>query len=849
MLNNFDLEKIKGLSSEEASGRIASEGYNEIPSAKKSGVIKILLEIVKEPMFLLLIACGSLYFFLGDIHEGLMLLGFVFVIIGITFYQQNKTERALEALKDLSSPRALVIRDGQQQRIAGRDVVREDIIVISEGDRVPADAVVISCNNLSVDESLLTGESVPVRKAEDKETDAIGKPGGDDLPYIFSGTMVVGGTGLAIVKATGINTELGKIGKSLQALEPEQTQLQKETKELVEKVAIIAIALCAVVIILYGLGRGHWTEGFLAGIALAMSMLPEEFPVILTIFLALGAWRMSKNNVLTRRQHAIQALGSATVLCVDKTGTLTTNKMTVRKLYANGKFFESYDHKALPEDFHEVVEFGILASQQEPFDPMEKALKELSSKTLKETEHIHERWELVQEYPLSKHLLVISHVWKAQEKEDYIIAAKGAPEAIFDLCHLSTEDIKNSTEAVAEMTNNGLRVIGVANAKMKKMPLPSKQHDFEFEFLGLVGFEDPVRETVPAAIKECYSAGIRVIMITGDYPGTAKKIAAQVGLSDPDEIITGSELEKMGDDELKEKIRKVNVFARVVPEQKLRIVNALKSNGEIVAMTGDGVNDAPALKSAHIGVAMGARGTDVAREASSVVLLDDDFSSIVHGVKTGRRIFDNIRKAMAYVLAVHMPIAGITVLAVVLGWPLILLPAHIVFLELIIDPACSVVFEAEKEEANIMRKPPRNPKERIFSRKIVMLCVLQGLAILAAIAALFQIALYANRTETDARALSFAALIIANIFLILANRSWSKNFISTLRTKNNAFWIISGVAALFLALVLYVPFLQELFRFGSLTANDIGLALFAGILCLLWFEVVKKLMNPDKIFS
>jgi P-type Ca2+ transporter type 2C len=844
-MGSIEMENITGLTEAEAQESLKLNGYNEIDGKKKRRFFGMLIEIIKEPMFLLLLACGSIYFFLGDYNEGFMLLSFVFIIIGITFYQENKTERALEALKDLSSPRALVIRGGAQKRIAGREVVLGDILVIAEGDRVPADAIVLSCSNLQADESLLTGEPVPVRKTSaDDNLKAIAQPGGDDLPFIYSGTLIVSGTGIARVKAIGMHTEIGKIGKSLESVKEEKTELQKETADIVKKFAIGALTLCFLVIIIYGLTRGNWIQSILAGITLAMSILPEEFPVVLTIFLALGAWRMSRKNVLARKQHAIQALGSATVLCTDKTGTLTMNKMTIKRLLSDGKFFD-VSAEGLPEGFHEVMEFGSLASQKEPFDPMEKAIKDVLNSKLSNTEHVHADWELVQEYPLTKQLLSLSHVWKSKEREYYVIAAKGAPEAIGDLCHFNKHDMAKLEESVIKMADNGLRVIGVAKAVFRKIPLPEKQHDFDFRFIGLIGFEDPVRTNVPESVKECYDAGIRVVMITGDYPGTARNIAKQIGLRDTENIITGPELNSMSEDELKIRIAKTSIFARVVPDQKLLIVNALKANNEIVIMTGDGVNDAPALKSANIGVAMGARGTDVAREASGVVILDDDFSSIVGGIRMGRRIFDNIRKAMAYVLAVHIPIAGVTLLSVVLRWPLVLLPAHIVFLELIIDPACSVVFEACPEEKNIMKKPPRDVKEKIFNKKTVIVSVLQGFFVAAAVAAVFKISMDMGHSEGQARLFSFITLVVANLGLIIVNLSWSRFSFQALKS-NRALWLVIGGATLMLGLLILVRPLQNLFNFEPITLAEVLISLAIGLTGILWAEVIKELIVKGK---
>ena len=857
-----DIQNLQGLSAAVAAERLKAEGFNELPAAQRRSVLAIAWEVVREPMFLLLVACGALYLLLGDKEEALMLLGFVAVVMGLTLYQERKTERALEALRDLSSPRASVIRDGRQQRIAGREVVRGDLLMIREGDRVPADAVLLRTTNFAVDESLLTGESAPVRKlaAENTVGPEPRRPGGDDTPFVFSGTLVVQGQGLAEVQAIGFQTEIGRIGKALQSVAPEDTLLQQETGRLVKRLAVAGLSLCALMVILYGLahmqapdpataGPGWlehnpgkaWVDGLLAGITLAMATLPEEFPLVLTIFLAMGAWRISRQNVLTRRIPAIETLGSATVLCTDKTGTLTMNQMTMVRLEANGASCnpEQLGATPLPEAVHELVEFGILASQRDPFDPMEKAIHEVGRKFLTRTEHLHEDWELVKEYPLSRSLLALSHVWKSRTSDEFMIAAKGAPEAIADLCHYTAAQQQELAGRINALARDGLRVLGVARARFRQSALPSQQHDFPFEFMGLLGLADPVRPTVPAAVRECHAAGLRVVMITGDYPATAQNIARQIGLP-AERVITGPELSAMDDARLQQHIRDVCIFARVVPEQKLRIVQALKANGEIVAMTGDGVNDAPALKAAHIGIAMGGRGTDVARESSALVLLDDDFSSIVQAVRLGRRIFDNIKKAVAYIFAIHVPIAGMSLIPVLFQWPLVLMPVHILFLELIIDPACSTIFEAEAAEADVMRRPPRDPREPLFSRQNVLRAVLEGLIVLAVVLAVFSVAYHLRGQSADeARALAYTTLIVANLGLILSNRSRTRTILQTLRTPNLALWWVLGGATVFLTLVLSVPFLRGLFRFAALHPLDIAICLAAGIFSILFAELFK----------
>ena len=842
MASGFDIKDVKGLSEDEAARILSTDGPNELPSAKPRSLPAIALGVIREPMFLLLVGGGIIYLLLGDLQEALLLLAFVFVVIGITFYQERKTENALGALRNLSSPRARVIRGGEERRIAGREVVRGDLVIIAEGDRVPADGVVLAATNLSVDESLLTGESAPVRKCEWDGKATNERPGGDDEPFVYSGTLVVQGQALMEVRKTGTHTEIGKIGRSLQTLQVEKTTLEKQTSRLVRNLAIAGGLLSVLVVIAYGLTRGDWLHGILAGVALAMAMLPEEFPVVLTIFLALGAWRMSHQRVLARRMPAIEILGSATVLCVDKTGTLTLNQMSVGQLGVQGIYLDVSQPapEALPEEFHPLVEFSILASQRDPFDPMEKAFHRFGEMYLAQTEHIHRDWVLVRQYPLSKELLAMSQVWRSAKGQGYVIAAKGAPEAIADLCHLDDAQRQALSEQISVMAKKGLRVLGVARAFFDGMEgLPGEQHDFDFQFLGLVGLVDPVRPSVTSAIQECYEAGIRVVMITGDYPATARNIAAQIGLSNPQQVISGDELDAMSDSDLSVRVRDVNIFARVVPEQKLSLIRALKANGEVVAMTGDGVNDAPALKASDIGVAMGARGTDVAREAAGLVLLDDDFSSIVGAIRMGRRIFDNLRKAMAYIFAIHVPIAGLSLIPVAANWPLILLPIHIVFMELVIDPACSIVFEAEPGEANVMRRPPRDPKESVFDRKTLGTSILQGLSVLVVSMGAFMVARYLGLGSLESRTMAFTTLTVANIALILTNVSWSRSIIATLRSPNEAMWFVVGAAFVFLGLAIYLPVLSQLFRFHSLGALEVAVSILAGLSSVLWFEAVK----------
>ncbi|MHB8884270.1 MAG: cation-translocating P-type ATPase [Methylovirgula sp.] len=849
MSNLSSPDPLQGLSEASAQARLKAEGYNELPKSDRRTPLRIFFEVVREPMFSLLLGGGAIYLALGDLKEAIILLVFATFSVVITVVQEARTEGVLEALRELTSPRALVIRDGERKRIAGREVVRGDIIVLQEGDRVPADALLTASQDLQTDESLLTGESLAVRKRA-ADGDALSepiRPGGDDLPYVFSGTLVVRGTGIGAVTATGLRSEIGKIGKSLSTLESEPPRLQAQIRRLVGVFAVVGGAVSLLAVLLYGILRGGWLKAVLAGIALGMSMLPEEFPVVLTVFMAMGAWRISRARVLTRRASAIEALGSATVLCTDKTGTLTENRMSVAELRLSSDEIFRPAHSSgaeVPAQFRELVAYSVMASEQDPFDPMEKAFHALGRAQLAEPEYRDgTEWKRVHVYGLSSGLLALSNVWQHNSaKRDFVIAAKGAPEAIADLCHLAPVEFAALKQSADAMARDGLRVLGVARATFAGKNLPESQHDFDFELAGLVGLADPLRANVPAAIKECRSAGIRVIMITGDYPVTASAIARQAGL-DAEALATGEELSHLSEAELAERVRSVTVFARIMPEQKLRIINALKANGEIVAMTGDGVNDAPSIKAAHIGIAMGGRGTDVAREASSIVVLDDDFNSIVKAIRLGRRIYDNLRKAMGFIFAVHVPIAGLALLPLLFGLPILFGPMHIAFLEMVIDPVCSLVFEAETEEEDVMQRPPRVPDEPLFSAKMIAWSLLQGAFAFTLVAIVFVVALSRGMPENQVRALAFFSLVTAIVGLIFVNRSFSASLGKAIGRPNPALGVIMVAVTLMLGLTLLWPFARSLFNFGPLHFDDLALTLGVGVLVLATLELLKFLLR------
>ncbi|MBI3134370.1 MAG: cation-translocating P-type ATPase [Bacteroidetes bacterium] len=811
----------QGLNSTEAEAKLATHGYNELPASGPRNIWQVAFQVVKEPMFILLISCGSLYMVLGNYQEGIVLLSTIFIIIIITFLQYNKTEKALDALKKLSSPRVLVIRDGQQVRIPGRNVVPGDLLILSEGDRIPADAEIIESVNLSVDESLLTGESLPVFKEAEK------------VNRIFSGTLVVQGTGLAKVLTTGVNAQLGKIAVSLKGVEEDQTRLQVEMKLFIRRIAISSILICIGIVLAFYFTRGNFLQSVLNGLSAAMAILPEEFPVVLTVFLALGAWRLSRQQVLTRKPSAIESLGSATVLCSDKTGTITQNKMEVAALY-NGK--TTLEKTAFSKDqtaVSDLILFARSASRSDATDPMEKAIQALGPDHLK-------TGKLIREYALHKDLLAMTRVVETDAPADRIIACKGAPETILNLCNLNDHEVQTHLDAIRQLAEKGYRILGVASGSWNGHALPEDQTDFAFTFLGFLALEDPIRPEVPSAIRECREAGIKVIMITGDYPATARTIAIQAGFPDTLQVMTGADLNELNDTELIARIEKIDVFARVIPDQKLRIVQALKANGEIVAMTGDGVNDAPALKAANIGIAMGNKGTDVAREASSLVLLDDNFASIVAAIRSGRKIFDNLQKAMSYILAIHIPIIGMTLIpAFIPSLPVLLLPLHIVFMELIIDPVCSVAFESEQEERGIMQRPPRNPNHHFFGMRQISGSLFQGFLIFAMVMAVYFLSIHEGHTEGEVRAIAFSSLIIGNVFLILTNLSKTRSFLAVIRERNRPAMLILTAASVLLILTITIPALLHLFNFEYPGFSHFIPAVTGALLVLTIVELIK----------
>lgn len=827
-----------GLTEREAQLRLKQEGYNELPSDQGRSFLKIIIEVFREPMFAMLMAAGVIYFIIGDWHEAAFLSAFAILSVTITIVQELRSENVLKALKDLTSPRALVIRDGARKRIPGRDVVRGDLVFLTEGDRVPADGRLVDGSDVMADESLLTGESVAVRKKPDTRSDTpFNKPGGDDLPDVYSGTLIVRGYGTAIITHTGIHSQIGEIGRALQSIDTETQNLQKEIGQIVRIFGLSCFGLSTVAIVAYGLLRGSWLEAVLGGIALGMSLLPQEFPMVLTVFMAMGAWRISQVRVLTRRASAIETLGSATVLCTDKTGTLTENRMSVVAIDADGG----------PDFAERVLRIAALASKSETFEPMDAAIflsAQEKGVALPDAAFVHH-------YGLQPELLAVTQIWRISD-QSLLIASKGAPEAIARLCRFNAQDQEALSHRIRMLAERGIRVLGVAEAQMADdgTAFPQSPLAFPFQFVGLVGFADPLRTSARAAVAECHAAGIRVVMITGDYPETANAIAVEAGIAKTNlqnaamsTILTGHQIAAMDEAELAEKCRMVTVFARIMPNQKLRIVNALKSLGEVVAMTGDGVNDAPALKAAHIGIAMGGRGTDVAREASSIVLLDDEFSAIVHTIRLGRRIYDNLQKAMTYIIAVHVPIAGMAMLPIFFGFPLILTPLLIALMEMVIDPVCSVVLEAETEESTVMSRPPRNPHSPLLPPRMAAWGAFQGIMALVATAGVFFFTLHLHMTEEVSRSLAFLCLMASNFALIFANRSYRASIADVFRRDNPLLLVSLMAVPAFLSILFVVKDLRVIFGFAPLGLNQLLTALLPAVLLLLVLGATKKLWD------
>lgn len=831
-----------GLSEAEAAKRSKESGLNELPTDGDRGFFYSFFAIARDPMFLLLLACGGLYLILGELKDSLVFLLLTFFLIILTLYQQRKTERALRALKDISAPLALVIRGGVKKKIDSRFLVVGDIVEIHEGSMVPADGVILTELNLLVNEAILTGESAPVKKNIWDGHEELVSPGGDDLPFVFSGTTIV--RGLATIKVTAIagETQIGKIGRSLAEIKEAPTLLEQEIKRLIKWFAIYGVGLSLFVVLLFVWLKHDLLSGVLNGLSLAMAVLPEELTVIIAVFMALGAWRMAKSKALAKKGSAIETLGAVSVLCVDKTGTITKNASRLTTIRINNKELLLGGFKSkLPAAAAELLRAAYLACAEHTHDPLELEIKSQTDHYIPSRGNGLSGLKHLREYPLSRELFAMTNAWQLKNGK-IEAAAKGAPEAIANLCHLTLRQIEEMSREIKLMSDSGLRVLAAARAVHNGKELPLDHHHFDFKYLGLIGFADPIRKEVPAAVKECREAGVRIIMVTGDYPLTAQYIARKIGLENPQEYITGSQLMHMSKAELKSKIKYANIFARILPEQKLMIVEALKANGEVVAMTGDGVNDAPALKAAHIGIAMGEKGTDVARETADLILLNDDFSTIVKAIKMGRRIFDNLRKATAFVFAIHLPIAGLTILPLLTGLPIFFLPIHIAFMELIIDPACSLVFETEEAEPGIMKRPPRRLDQSLFDKRTFIKSLVQGFGVLLIIFLTYILALNVGQSVEAARTIAFVALVMSNLFLIIANLSYAPKLLRILKEKNLPLVFVAFGSLSLVILAIIWPPLRDIFHFSLLNWLGVFGAVAAALIAAVWLEGFKLIL-------
>ena len=823
-----------GLTSAEAKDRLQRDGPNLLPQPERRRRWRIVIDVLREPMLLLLLAATAVYMVLGDLQEALLLGVSVLLVIGLTVYQEQKSERALQALRELGTPRARALRDGAPCILASSDLVVGDVILLAEGERVPADARVLDETDLHADESLLTGESVPVRCAV--------APASAEDALLHASTLVVRGHGTAEVVAVGSRTAVGRIGIALRSIQPEPTPMQHEIRRVVAMFALLSLASCVLVAGLYLATRGGWLDAILAGLTLAMATIPEEFPVVLAVFLALGAWRMAQHKALVRRTPAIEALGATTVLCTDKTGTLTENRMAVAALVVDD---ERADLASIQTPtLRMLLETAALASQPQSHDPMDRALQDAAQR-LDETRAIRQH---VREYPLSPACPAVVHAW-ALPGDALLVACKGAPETVADLCRLPDIRRNSVLAEVDAMARKGLRVLAVASATWPATgatdasALPASMRDFGFSWRGLVGFADPLRAGVPEAVAEAQAAGVRVIMLTGDHLETARAIAHQAGIANGVDVLLGRDIDALDDDALARRISSTNVFARVRPEHKLRLVDAFKRAGQVVAMTGDGVNDAPALMSAHVGIAMGGRGTDVAREAASIVLLDDNFVTVISAIRLGRNIYNNIRRAVHYILAVHVPITGLAILPLLAGGPLVLLPLHVVFLELIIDPACTIVFEHESATDDIMRRPPRPSTERLLGARSMLGSLVQGGVMFAAVVAVYALGVADALPSPQVGALAFTAVVAGNLGLILLYRTGASLW-KTLRKPNLAFWIVSLMA---LAVVSAVTRFEVPARWFGFEPPPAGLWLVALALPILLAALLKAVQRERSL--
>jgi Ca2+-transporting ATPase len=824
-----DSFNILGLTDEQVALAQREFGPNKLLYKNENSFLIAVQRIMKDPMMILLLAASSIYFISGKNGDGIFLVAAIIFQTSISLYQYSRSKNALQKLKDFSQPNCKVIRNGKIEEIKSENIVVGDSLMVEEGVSITADGVIVQSNDFSVNESILTGESFSVFKDKTKEDN-----------FIYSGTTVSSGLAIATITAIGNETKLGKIGKSLEGINEEKTPLETQIANFVKGMAIVGAVVFAIVWAFNYWHSRHVLDSLLQSLTLAMSILPEEIPVAFTTFMALGAWRLMKMGIVVKQMKTVETLGSATVICIDKTGTITENRMSLSKLFLLSTNKISDPSNQLTADEKQLIELAMWASEPIPFDPMELALHE----TYKMIAELDERpnYKLVHEYPLSGKPPMMTHIFK-NDQDNTIIAAKGAPEALMSLSDLTEVEKQQINHAIGVLATDGFRVLGVGVSNFTGKDYPVKQQEFSFQFKGIVAFYDPPKKNIQFVMEDFYRAGIDVKIITGDNAATTSAIAKQIGLIGYDRSMTGDELMKLQEDELKESVMTTSVFTRMYPEAKLRIINSLKSNNQIVAMTGDGVNDGPALKAAHIGIAMGKKGTEIAKQAASLILLEDDLSKMVHAIAMGRKIYANLKKAIQYIISIHIPIILTVFIPLVLGWvyPNIFSPVHIIFLEIIMGPTCSIIYENEPMEKNTMLQKPKALTTTFFNWKELSTSIIQGLAITVGTLSVYQYSVSNGYNEALTRTMTFTVLIAANIFLTLINRSFYYSIFTTLRYKNNMVLFIILATIIMVGLILFLEPLTVFFEFQTLNYKQLILCVSIGFVAVIWFEFVKLL--------
>ncbi len=830
---------LLGLSSEEVILSREKNGSNSFEHQDKNHFLSSLIEMIKEPMFLLLLLATSIYFMIGEYSNGIFMLVAIILVSTISLYQESKSRNAIELLKKLSQPKSKVIRNGEIIEIQSEEIVLGDCIQTEEGTFIPADGIIIQSNDFSVNESILTGESLSVFKNEKSE-----------INQIFQGTIVSSGLAICKVTAIGNQTQLGKIGNSLEAITEEKTPLQLQIGNFVKKMSIVGLLIFCIVWGINFYDSGLFLDSLLKALTLAMSIIPEEIPVAFTTFMALGAWRLMKMGIIVKQTKTVETLGSATVICTDKTGTITQNKMSLAKWYTfsddkiNNNFNGNFNEKLNSEEI-ELLKIAMWASEPIPFDGMEIALHDVYLKL--DIEDDRPNFKLIHEYPLGGNPPMMTHIFENQ-KGTKIIATKGAPEAIIANSNLSITEIQQINTAIDSMSKEGFRVLGVGISKFSGKEFPKTQQDFLFDFKGLVAFYDPPKENIKTVLDAFNNAGIRVKIITGDNATTTSTIAKKIGFKNPENTLNGDELMKMDEANLKAKVMEKTIFTRMFPEAKLKIIEALKANNQIVAMTGDGVNDGPALKSAHIGIAMGKKGTEIAKQAANLILIEDDLAKMTDAIAMGRKIYMNLKKAIQYIISIHIPIVLIVFIPLVLGWiyPNIFSPVHIIFLEIIMGPTCSIIYENEPMESNLMLLKPRPFTNTFFNLKEITISIIQGLVITLGLLFVYQYFVRENCTESVTRTVVFLSLIASNIFLTLVNRSFDYSIFTTIRYKNNLVLIIIGVTVFVTSLLLFIPVFSHFFLFDTVSTLQIGMSVLVGFVSVFWIEIYKVFKRSNQ---